>query len=79
MEKVAFAMKEGEWAEVEDTPNRVVLIQFVEQKHRELDEVSSLIEQRLQTEDAISFGRDERERRNLDGQALWDCSCKTNV
>jgi hypothetical protein len=48
MEQVAFAMKEGEWAEVEDTPNRLVLIQLVKRRHQELDEVSSLIEQRLQ-------------------------------
>jgi hypothetical protein len=54
MEKIAFAMKAGEWAEVEDTPNRLVLIQLVEQKHRELDEVSSLIEQRLQGQNTQS-------------------------
>jgi hypothetical protein len=48
MEKVAFAMKEGEWAEVEDTPTRLLLIQLVTRRHQDVEEVSSAIEQRLQ-------------------------------
>ncbi len=48
MEKVAFALKGGEWGVVEDTPARLVLVQLVKHDQRDFEEVSSLIEDRLQ-------------------------------
>jgi hypothetical protein len=48
MEKVAFGLKEGEWAEVEDTPASLLLIQLVKRSRQQLGEVSSLIEKDLQ-------------------------------
>jgi parvulin-like peptidyl-prolyl isomerase len=48
MEKVAFALKEGQWSEVEDTPAALLLIQLVKRDRRQLGEVSSLIEKQLQ-------------------------------
>jgi len=50
LEKVAFAMKVGEWAEVEDTSNRIMLIQLVKSRRQDLPEVSSLIAQELQAQ-----------------------------
>jgi hypothetical protein len=50
MEKVAFALKEGEWSEVEDTPARLLLIQLVKRDRRQLGQVSSRIEKELQGE-----------------------------
>ena len=37
LEKVAFALKEGEWSEVEDTPARLLLIQLVKRDRNSLD------------------------------------------
>ncbi len=48
MEKVAFALKEGEWSQVQDTPDSILLIQLVQRERRQLGQVSSLIEKRLQ-------------------------------
>jgi hypothetical protein len=48
MEKAAFALKEGEWSEVEDTPNSLILVQLVKRSRRPLGEVSSVIKTRLQ-------------------------------
>jgi hypothetical protein len=48
MEKVALSLKEGEWAEVEDTPARLLLIQLVKRDHQQLGEVSARIEKQLQ-------------------------------
>jgi hypothetical protein len=48
LEKVAFALKPGEWAEGEDTPDKLILLHLVERDRRPLSEVSSLIEQRVQ-------------------------------
>lgn len=48
MEKVAFALKEGEWSEVQDTPASLLLIQLVKRSRRQLGEVSSDIEKDLQ-------------------------------
>ena len=50
MEKVAFALKPGEWGEAEDTPDRITLLQLVKRERRDLQTVSSLIEQRLQAQ-----------------------------
>lgn len=48
LEKVAFALKPGEWAEGEDAPDKLILFHLVERDRRPLAEVSSLIEQRVQ-------------------------------
>jgi hypothetical protein len=50
MEKVTFALKEGEWSELEDNPNSLILVQLVKRRRRQLGEVSSLIEQQLQAQ-----------------------------
>jgi hypothetical protein len=48
MEKVAFALKEGEWSEVQDTPASLLLIQLVRRDRQQLGEVSEAIEKELQ-------------------------------
>jgi hypothetical protein len=48
MEKVAFALKQGEWAEVDDTPSRLLLIQLVSTDRKQLGQVKSHIETSLQ-------------------------------
>jgi hypothetical protein len=48
IEKVAFALKEGEWSEVEDTPSRLLLIQLVKRDRQTLGQVSSYIKKDLQ-------------------------------
>ena len=48
MEKVAFALQEGGWADVEDTPESLILVQLVKHSHRQLGEVSVLIGKKLQ-------------------------------
>jgi len=48
IEKVAFALKEGEWSEAQDTPAAVLLIQLVKRDRRQLWQVSSFIEKDLQ-------------------------------
>ena len=50
MEKVAFGLKEGGWAEVEDTADSIILLQLVKLNHRTVDQVSSMIEKRVQAE-----------------------------
>lgn len=50
MEKVAFGLKEGEWAMVDDTPDSVILVQLVKRGRRSLEEVSSLIQSRVQAQ-----------------------------
>lgn len=48
MEKVAFGLKAGQWGEVEDTADSIILVQMVQRGRQPLGEVSSLIERRLQ-------------------------------
>jgi hypothetical protein len=50
MEKVAFALKQGEWSDVEDTPARLLLIQLVKRDRQTLTQVSERIEKNLQGE-----------------------------
>ncbi|MGA9964763.1 MAG: peptidylprolyl isomerase [Terriglobales bacterium] len=50
LEKVAFALKEGEWSEVEDTPARLLLIQLINRDRQPLGQVSARIEKNLQGE-----------------------------
>ena len=50
MEKPAFGLKEGEWSEVEDTPDSILLLQVVQHTHRQLGEVTSLVENRLHSQ-----------------------------
>jgi hypothetical protein len=49
LEKIAFALKPKQWAEGEDTPDRIMLLQLVKRGRRPLAEVSAVIEQRLQS------------------------------
>ncbi len=48
MEKVAFALKPGEWAEGDDNKDEVILLHLVERDRRPLAEVKSLVEQEVQ-------------------------------
>ncbi len=50
MEKVAFGLTEGGWAEVEDTPARLLVIQLVKRDRQQLGQVSSHIETELQAQ-----------------------------
>jgi hypothetical protein len=50
MEKVAFALKQGEWAEVEDTPARLLVVQLVKHERQQPGEVSGSIEKELQAQ-----------------------------
>ena len=50
MEKIAFGLKQGEWAEVEDTPARLLIVQLVKLDRRQLGEVSGSIEKELQAQ-----------------------------
>ena len=50
MEKTAFAMKPGEWAEVQNTESSLMLIQLLQHRQRQLGEVSYLIQDRLQSQ-----------------------------
>jgi hypothetical protein len=50
MEKVTFALKQGEWAEVEDTPARLLVVQLVKLDRRPLREVSGSVEKELQAQ-----------------------------
>jgi hypothetical protein len=47
LDKVAFALKPGDWAEADDTPDKLILFHLMERDRRPLKEVSSLIEQRV--------------------------------
>ena len=48
LEKVAFALKPGDWAEGDDTPDKLILLHLVERDRRPLSEVSPFIEQKVQ-------------------------------
>lgn len=48
IEKVAFTLKDGEWGQAQDSPDSIILVQLAHHGHRQLGEVSSLIEKRLQ-------------------------------
>ena len=50
VEKVAFALKEGEWSEVEDTPARLLFVQLVKRDRQQVGEVSGSIEKELQAQ-----------------------------
>jgi hypothetical protein len=47
MEKAAFALKESEWSEAEDTKDAIILLHLVKRDRRPLGEVSSLLERRV--------------------------------
>ena len=49
LEKVAFGLKDGQWAVGDDTPERLTLLQLVKRDRRPLAEVASLVEQRVQS------------------------------
>jgi hypothetical protein len=65
MEKVAFALKEGEWSEVEDTPAALLLIQLVKRSRQQLGEVSSLIEKDLQAQKLQAMLDDLKKRAGI--------------
>ena len=48
MEEIAFALKPGDWSEVEDTPAHLLLIQLVKRDRLQIGQVSSRIEKELQ-------------------------------
>ena len=50
MEEAAFALKPGEWTVFEDSPTQLVLLQGVSRSRRDLKEVSSQIEKKLQAQ-----------------------------
>jgi hypothetical protein len=50
LEKTAFGMKPGEWAEADDTPDHVILVHLVERDHQSLAEVRFIIEKLVQGE-----------------------------
>jgi parvulin-like peptidyl-prolyl isomerase len=65
MEKVAFALKEGEWSEVEDNPARLLLIQLIKRDRRQLGEVKSQIEKKLQGEKMQALLDDLKKRAGI--------------
>jgi hypothetical protein len=50
LDKVAFTIKPGQWAEAEDTPDHLILIYLVARDRQPLPEVASLIEKLVQGE-----------------------------
>jgi parvulin-like peptidyl-prolyl isomerase len=50
MDKAAFTMKPGEWAQAEDTPDHLILVYLAGRDRQPLPEVSSLIEKLVQGE-----------------------------
>jgi parvulin-like peptidyl-prolyl isomerase len=48
MERVAFAGKEGQWSQVQDTPESIILVQLLKRDHQQVGQVSSIIEKRIQ-------------------------------
>lgn len=50
MDKLAFAMKEGEWGEVQDTRDGIILVQLFKRDRQTLGEVWSLIERQVQAQ-----------------------------
>jgi parvulin-like peptidyl-prolyl isomerase len=50
LEKVAFTLRPGQWAEAEDTPDRVILFFLAARDRQPLPEVTSLIEKLVQGE-----------------------------
>jgi hypothetical protein len=50
MDKAAFSIKPGLWAQVEDTPDRLILINLVARDRQSLPEVTSLVEKLVQGE-----------------------------
>ncbi len=50
MEEAAFALKPGEWIVFEDSPSQLVLLQGVSRGRKDLKDVSSQIEKKLQAQ-----------------------------
>jgi hypothetical protein len=50
LDKAAFALKEGEWTELNDAPGAYVFIQVVKRSRRDLKDVSGQIEKTLQAD-----------------------------
>jgi hypothetical protein len=65
MEKIAFALKPGEWAEVEDTPARLLVVQLVKHDRQQLGEVSGSIEKELQAQKMQSILDDLKKKTGI--------------
>jgi len=50
MDKAAFGLKEGQWTQLADGPNEFVFIQLVKNSRRDLNDVSSQIEKKLEAD-----------------------------
>jgi parvulin-like peptidyl-prolyl cis-trans isomerase-like protein len=48
LDKVAFAIKPGQWAEAEDTPDHLILVYLLARDRQPLPEVASLVEKLVQ-------------------------------
>jgi hypothetical protein len=65
MEKMAFALQQGEWSEVEDSPARLLLMQLVKRDRRPLEQVSSRIEKNLQDDKMESLLDDMKKKAGI--------------
>jgi len=50
LEKAAFAIQPGQWAQAEDTPDHLILVYLVARDRQPLPDVTSLIEKLVQGE-----------------------------
>lgn len=50
MDKAAFGLKEGQWTQLADGPNEFVFIQLVKNSRKDLNDVSSQIEKKLEAD-----------------------------
>jgi hypothetical protein len=65
IEKVAFGLKVGDWAEADETPASIMVLQLVQRDRQTLGEVMSLIEQRLQGEEMQAKLQDLKKRAGI--------------
>lgn len=65
LEKVAFALKEGEWSEAEDTPAAILFMLLVRRDRRQLGQVSSSIEKELQGQKVQAMLDDLRKKTGI--------------
>ena len=63
MDKTAFTMKPGTWAEVEDTPDHIILVYLAGRDRQPLPEVSSLVQKIVQG-DKMEAKLDELKRKS---------------
>jgi hypothetical protein len=65
MQKVAFGLKEGEWGQVQDTHDSILMVQVVKHQQRELREVQGMIQDRLQSEKMQALLDDLKKKSNI--------------